>query len=535
MPPVPRALHLLLLCLLLAMPGHAGEMAVDVQKREIAIALTTEPPSLNSFKATDGESSRILDHISEGLMGYDVDNRLSGGVAERWELRPQGATFHLRRNALWDDGVAVTANDFVFAWREVVRPANAAEYAPLMFPIRNARRINGGELEAEMLGVRALDDHTLEVEFEEPCAYFLGLTAYITYRPIREDVYRRFGERYAAEAGNLRSNGAFRLSEWVHGARLRLERNPQYWNAAAIELNAINVPYITEEPSSTFNLFKDGKIAIASLDAATMREALARRMNVKRFTDGTVNYIEFNHRLERPTRNLHLRKALQLAFDVDTFVARIVRIPGNEPMRSLLPSWTQGERELFRQEHPPRALHSDIAAARHQLELARQELGEIPALVLLLGDTPAAGKQAEYLQDLFQRTLGLELKLDKQVFKQRLAKMTAGDFDMVASAWGPDYDDPLTYADLFASWNMNNRGRYRNPEYDRMVSIAQRSVVASERNAAFARIQDIVIEDAVIIAMYERGFLYVQHPQLSGVKRRVFGGDPNYMYSRINQ
>ncbi|MBK7518901.1 MAG: peptide ABC transporter substrate-binding protein [Gammaproteobacteria bacterium] len=315
MPSALRSLHLSLLCLLLAMPGYASEMAVDAEKREIAIALATEPPSLNSVKATDAESSRILDHISEGLLGYDADNRLSGGVAQRWELSPQGATFHLRRDALWDDGVAVTANDFVFAWREVVRPGNAAQYAPLMFPIRNARRINAGELEPAMLGVRALDDHTLRVEFEEPCAYFLGLTAYITYRPIREDVYRRFGERYAAEAGNLRSNGPFRLSEWVHGARLRLERNPQYWNVAAVALNAINVPYITEEPSSTFNLFKDDKIALAPLDDSTMREALARRMNVKRFIDGAQLYIEFNHRPGRPTRNRHLRKALQLAFD----------------------------------------------------------------------------------------------------------------------------------------------------------------------------------------------------------------------------
>ena len=535
MPSALRSLHLSLLCLLLATSAHAAEMAVDADKGEIAIALTTEPPSLNSVKATDAESSRILDHISEGLMGYDADNRLSGGVAQRWELSPQGATFHLRRDALWDDGVAVTANDFVFAWREVVRPGNAAEYAPLMFPIRNARRINAGELEPAMLGVRALDDHTLQVEFEEPCAYFLGLTAYITYRPIREDVYRRFGERYAAEAGNLRSNGPFRLSEWVHGARLRLERNPQYWNAAAVALNAINVPYITEEPSSTFNLFKDDKIALAPLDASTMREALARRMNVKRFIDGAQLYIEFNHRPGRATRNRHLRKALQLAFDPDTFVARIVRVPGNEPMRSLLPGWIQGEKGLFRREHPPRALHTDVAQARLQLELARQELGEIPALVLLLGDTPTAGKQAEYLQDLYLRTLGIELKLDKQVFKQRLAKMTSGDFDMVASAWGPDYDDPLTYADLFASWNMNNRGRYSNAEYDRLVAIAQQSVAAPERNAAFARIQDIVIEDAVIIALYERGYLYVQHPQLGGVKRRVFGGDPNFTYAHIEK
>lgn len=526
---------LLLLALVAAGGTAAREPAIDVEKREIAIYAITEPPSLNSVKATDAESARVLDHVTEGLLTYGPDNQLIGGVAQSWEMSATGVTFHLRREARWDDGVAVTANDFVFAWREVVRPENAAQYAPLLFPVRNAQRINAGELAVEELGVHALDDHTLRVDFESSCAWFLGLTAYPTYRPIREDVYRRYGERYAAEAENLRSNGAFRLSSWVHGARMRMERNPLYWNSAAVALNAINVPYITEEPSARFNLFKDNKVALADLDAATMREALGRRMNVKSFTDGTVMYLEFNHRDERLGHNRNLRKAMQLAFDPETFVARIVRIPGNEPMRSLFPSWIRGERTLFRREHPPQPIRTDVQAARTHLELAKQELGlaQLPPLVLLLGDTPNAGKQAEYLQDLYQRTLGIELKLDKQVFKQRLAKMTAGDFDLVASAWGPDYDDPLTYADLFASWNPNNRGRYNNPEYDRMVAIAQDSIDPATRNTAFARIQDIAVEEAIFIAQYERGLLYVLNPRIAGVKRRVFGADPNYIYAHI--
>jgi len=515
--------------------ASAAGMAVDPLRREISIALTTEPPSLNTIKATDAESFRILDHITEGLLAYDADNHLGPGVAERWELTDAGATFWLRRDARWDDGVAVTANDFVFAWREALRPSNASEYAFLLYPIRNAEEINRGELPPEALGVRAVDDYTLEVEFNQPCGYFLALTAFITYRPIREDIYRPLGERYAADAADMRYNGPFRLTEWVHGARLRMEKNALYWNSAAIELEAINVPYITEEPSAVFNLFKDDKVALSSLDASTMREALNRRMKIKKFFDGTLFYLEFNHREGRLTRNVHLRRAMQLAFDPEEFVAKIVRIPGNAPALSLFPTWIPGIDDLFRYEHPPRDVEVDLAAARRELELAKQELGlqAIPPLVLLLGDTPASAKQAEYLQERFARTLGLKLKLDKQIFKQRLAKMTAGDFDIVASGWGPDYNDAMTFGDLMSTWNMNNRGRYSNPEYDRFVRVAQGTSDPVIRNEAFAKLQDIVIDQVVVLPQYERGYVYVQHPRLTGVKRRLFGGDPNYMYARI--
>ena len=513
----------------------AARPGVDPVKREITIGLTTEPPSLNTIASTDAESGRILNHITEGLTGYDAQRKLVGAVAERWELTDEGATFWLRKDALWDDGVSVTAHDFVFAWRKVVEPASASEYAYLLYPIVNAEKINTGKLGSQALGAETRGSHILHVRFTQPTPYFPGLAAFVTYRPIREDVFMRYGQRYAANADEMRYNGPFRLTEWVHGARLRLERNPEYWNAGEVELNAINVGYITNDPGALFNLFKDDKLALATLDTATMREALQRRMQIKRFLDGALFYVEFNHRPGRVTTNRNLRKAIQFTFDADEFVAKVIAIPGNEPARSLLPAWTRGVDRRFRDEHPPPSVSRDLVRANYHLDLARQALGvdEIPPLILLLSDVPTAVKQGEYLQNILSRHLGLDVKLDKQIFKQRLAKMSAGEFDMVSAGWGPDYDDPLTFADLFSSWNENNRGQYRNPEYDRLVRVAQRSSDPPIRNQAFADIQDIVINDAVVILQYERGSLYVQHPLLHGIRRQIFGGDPIYTYTRI--
>jgi oligopeptide transport system substrate-binding protein len=510
---------------------------VDVQQQAITIALSTEPPTLNSIRATDAESFAILDHISEGLMTYDRHNQLVGGVAERWQIDDKGATFWLRRNARWSDGKPVTAHDFVFAWQQLASPGNAAQYAYILYPVRNAERINKGELPAGQLGVQALDDYTLRVEFEQTCAYFLQLTAFISYRPIRQDFFEKRGQRYAADARDLLFNGPFQLSEWVHGASLRLQKNLHYWNRDAIQLKTINASYITSDPGTMLNLFKDGKIVLAGLDAATVKSALHERMKIRKFVDGVLFYLEFNHHPGKPTANLHLRRAIQLVFDSNELVNRVVATPGNQPARSLFPGWVPGNEQTLRLEHPPIHITPDIALARQQLAIARQQLGleELPPLVLLLGDSPGAIKQGEYLQSVLEQTLGIKLILDKQVFKQRLEKLRQGAFDMAASGWGPDYNDAMTFADLFTSWNDNNHGGFQSDQYDNLIKVAQGTTDAKIRSDAFAAVQQLVSDQVIILPMYERGAIYVQTPQLKGVARRIFGGDPNYNYATIEQ
>ena len=530
-----RALTGLALLAALLTPAHAGDVAVDPAAKEITLALSTEPPTLNTVRATDSISFMVIDHIIEGLMRYDGQGVLVGGVAEHWALTPTGATFRLRADARWSDGVPVTARDFVFAWRQLVNPKSGAEYAYIMYPVKNAERVNKGELPLEALGVRAVDDRTLVVELERPCPYFLDLTAFISYRPIRQDYYEARGARYAADAGDLLFNGPFRLSEWVHGARLRLEKNPDYWGAARVQLNAIDIRYITSDPNAVINLFYDGRIALAGLDTNTIPEALKRRLAIRQFQDGGLIYLEFNHRPDRPTANRALRKAIQEVFNANELVNKVVAVPGVLPAHSLFPKWIAGVDGPFREEHPPLQPGLDATKARAYLEQAKRELGveQIPPLSLLISEGPQAAKQAEYLQYLLGRTLGLTLKIDTQIFKQRLAKMSSGDFDLVGAGWGPDYNDAMTFADLFASWSENNRGRYRSADYDRWVKAAQASTDPRVRVAAFAELQKIIFDDAVILPQYERGGVYLQSPQLEGVARRIFGGDPNFSDARI--
>lgn len=521
--------------IILCYATNVSAQALDFEKQKITIALGDEPPSLNSMKSTDQISFFILGHTNEGLLGYDRRGGLEAGVAERWEINAKGAKFWLRKTAKWSDGKPVTAHDFVFAWRTVVKPETASEYAFIMYPVKNAEAINKGEKPAESLGVKAIDDYTLEVSFERPCGYFLSLMAFGTYYPVREDFYNSQGERYAADKENLLSNGPFTLTHWVHGAALKLKKNQYYWNKNAININEIDMPYITSDSLSRFNLFKDGKIASTGLDSETIKNALQNKYKLRKFADGAIFYQEFNFRKGRLTANYNLRKAMQLVFDPNELVDKVIAIPGNIAARSLIPSWVKGVNDKFRKEYPVKEISVDIKKAKEHLELAKKELGltAIPPLVLLVGDSPTASKQAEYMQNLYKKTLGLNIKIDKQTFKQRLAKMSSGDFDLVSAGWGPDFDDPMTFADLFASWNENNRGRYSNPEYDKWIRVAQNSADPKERMDAFAKVQDIIIADAVLLLQYERGSVYVQHRKLKGVSRRVIGADPSYVHARI--
>jgi len=511
--------------------------AIDAESGTVTLLLRTEPPQLDSTRATDSVSISVLGHVMEGLLRFDENNQLAPGVAERWEIREDGATFWLRPDARWSDGVPVTAHDFVFAWRTAISPATASEYAFILYPVKNGESINSGNLPIEALGVQAVNNQTLEVEFEQPLAYFEELVAFSTYHPIREDFYHSREGRYGADVDDLLYNGPFEMTLWVHGAHVRLEKNPDYWGRERIRLNVIDMPYFTTDATSALNLFKDGKVAVVDyLGAEQLNEVLQQRWQLKRFGDGSVWFLAFNFSPDRATSNWHLRKALQLVTDPSELVNRVIKLPGNLPGESLFPVWLQGVNTFFRQEHPVPKIELNLEAAREHLRMAMEELGldNPPSIALLVDDSPGAAKQAEYFQNLYGSQLGLEIRIDRQIFKQRLAKMQNQDFDLAVYGWGPDFADPLTFGELFASWNPNNNGRFNNTEYDESVRLAQSSLNPQTRMEAFGRQQEILIEEVALIPNYERGRVYITDRRLQGVVRRAVGPDPDYTNAFIS-
>ncbi len=517
--------------ILVASSGIAfAEPGVDVAAQRIRIVLKAEPPNLNSLLATDNISAFILSHVMEGLVQYNERNELVPAVAARWELRADGATFWLRHDVRWSDGKPVTAHDFVFAWRQAIAPATASSYAFSLFPIKNAERINRGELAIDALGVHAVDDYRLEVQFERPCPYFVGLTAGMTFLPVREDFYRERGQRYAADATDMLYNGPFVLSRWDHGAHLTLDRNPLYWNANSIRLRRIDIPFITGDLSTGFNLLLDGSIALAQLNTETLAVAAERGMALTLFDTPAVYFLQFNFREKRLTRNIHLRRAIQSVFSSEQLVNKVIALPGVRPGVSLFPAMVKGQQRAFREEFPPPLANLNLQRARHELELAKRELGvsELPPLVLLANTSAASWKQVNYLQQLLKTALGIDVRLDMQIFKQQIAKLNQGEFDIAVSGWFADFDDAISYGDLLASWNDNNRGSYSNPVYDALVRTAYESSDQRVRMASFGKMQQLMHDEAPIIPLYEHAEVYALDPRLRGLSRLLFNGDLDF-------
>ncbi len=514
--------------------GIAG--AVDVERNEVTAYIRQDPPQLNTTGAADQISGIVLGHVMEGLLRYDAFGGVEPGLADRWEMDGERIVYHLRDNARWSNGQPITAHDFEFAWKTTLDPATASQYAFILYAIKNAAAANAGEVPLQDVGVRALNERELEVILEQPIAYFNKMLPFTTFSPINEAFYHSTNGRYGAEAESLLYSGPFIMTSWVHGASLRLEKNPYYWDRDSVKLNAVNFAYVTEDTNTLLNLFKDGRIVQVDLTAEMLEGAMQQRWILNRFMDGSVFFIDFNHRPGRLTGNLALRKAMLLVSDANELVDRVIKLPGYMPAKSLFPVWMRGVERSLHEEYPPPLAQVDFARAREYLEQAKQELGisEFPPLVLLADTSPVATISAQYYQQVFRKHLGLDIVIDQQIFGQRLAKMELGDFDIVLSGWGPDYNDPLTFGDYYASWNLNNRGRYVNPRIDELVRIGQFSLDPKERMDAFGEIQQILFDQAILIGNYERGKLYATDPRVKGIQRRQIGAETDYTRAYID-
>ena len=526
----------LLIAIALLISAIARHASADSGK-VLNFALSNEPPELNSMKSTDQQSIFVLGHVIEGLTAYGKkEGEVVPGVAEKWEIGEKEATFHLRHNALWSDGKPVTAGDFVFAWRKALDPQTASEYAFILYPVQNAEKINTGKAQGTDLGVAAVDDYTLKVTFEKPCAYFIGLTAMPTYAPVREDFFKAHAARYGADADEMLYNGPFVLSKWVHSASLEMVKNPNYWDAKRIKLDRIEVPYITADTNAQFAFFKDKKVDLLErLSASDLEKATGEHMRINSFPDGSVWYMEFNFRPGRLTANHNLRKAIAAVFNPGEFVSKVVRIPKTKPAVGIIPSWLKGVKTTFRAEYKLPLLKPDYAAAKQYMAAAMKELNLTapPSIVWLTQDTELAGREAEYFQNLFKTVLGINLKIDRQIFKERLAKMSSGDFDIVSAGWGPDYADPMTFADLKTSWNENNRGKWANDQYDDLIRKAQATVDPKTRMDAMAAAEKIMIDDVAVLPTYERTQVFLNSDRVTGIERHAIGPDPYFVWASV--
>ncbi|MBO9128152.1 peptide ABC transporter substrate-binding protein [Bacillus sp. 165] len=508
-------------------------------KQVLNLLETSEIPSMDTSKSTDSVSFKVFVNSMEGLYRLDKDNKPTPGMAEKVDISEDQKTytFHLR-DAKWSNGEPVTAQDFVFAWRRAVDPVTASEYAFILGDVKNAVKVNNKELPLDQLGVTAQDDKTLVVELEHPVPYFLELTSFPTFFPLKEKYVTEKGDKYALEADSVLYNGPFVMNDWKHEQSYQLTKNPNYWDKDAVKLEEINVN-IVKDTATGVNLYETGDADRVTLTAEFV-DKYKSSPEYKTYQDPRLFFIRFNEK-DPVFGNQKVRKAIDLAYDKEG-IANVILNDGSLAAYSLVPkNFVKGpDGKDFR------AGNGDFNHGKDNVENAqklwaeaKKELGKDQITVEMLNyDSDSAKKIGEYIKEQLEKNLdGLTITIKQQPFKQKLDLEKSLDYQFSFSGWGPDYPDPMTFVDMFITESPFNEMAYSNPKYDELVKAAKGDLL-TDLPARWKALQDaekILFDDAAISPVYQRGVAVIEKPYVKGIAKHTFGGDYSYKWAYINK
>jgi oligopeptide transport system substrate-binding protein len=498
---------------------------------------------MDPTKQADAVSGMWLGHIYEGLMTPDKTGKnYVLGSAEAVKVSKDGLqyTYTIRKNAKWHDGKALSAKDFEFAFRRLVDPKFASEYSfiAVTAQIQNAEEIVKGKKAPSELGAKALNDSTFQVQLKSPVTFFNSLMAFNVFYPVREDIVKKFGDKFSTNAESIIGNGPFKLTRWVHESSMRMEKSPTYWNAAAIKLNAIDAPVILKDNGAVYSQLITGGLDMdmGNLDRDRLKLAQKDKKAVSNSQDGSVWWFEMNQRPQKLFSNLNLRQALRLVLNRSEFVNKVIAIPGTKVAFGIVPDFLPGSKSSvsFRKESGLAWKDNDAASAKKYIAayLAETKQTKVPSFTILGDDRSAAKTQIEYLQGFLKKAFQTDVKIDIVPFKTRLQRMQDGQFDLVMAGWGPDYFDSMTFMDLFMSNNENNHGPFKDSKFDEMIVSAQKENDLAKRTAILTAAEKYLVEEkAGVVPVYQRSRSFIYSEGLEGFIRPPLGADPNLRYA----
>ncbi|MEG0308064.1 MAG: peptide ABC transporter substrate-binding protein [Clostridium sp.] len=489
--------------------GSNGEVDSD---QYLNMLLGQEPKTIDQSKSSDSYSSLILANSQEALTRIVQDengkDKIEPGVAESWKSSEDGLTWTFKlRDAKWSDGKAVTAEQFVYGITRTLSQDTASPYAFLLYPIANAEEFNSGKAKAEELGVKAIDEKTVEFKLKAPCAYFLDLTYFKVMQPQREDIIKTHGDKYGSEANTMAFNGPFMISEWVHDNKVELVKNPEYWDASNVKLEKVTMKIIKESTAAMNELY-NGSLDMAPVSKPEWIQKFdaSGEFDVKKGYDGSTTYTFFNQE-NKIFSNEKIRKAFIIAEDREGKIKTLRKGLG-EPALSFCPPSVQVGGEEYRakvNDLPVKALKEENPDPKALLLEGMKELGlgEDPSTItikyLQSGTDSTAKEYAEFQQQVYQNTLGVKVEVEYvewAIFQTRTDQM---DYEVAAMAWTGDYNDPNTYLDMWMSGSGIVPTGWNSAKYDELLTKASQTTDPNKRAELFKEAERVLIyEDGVV-------------------------------------
>ena len=494
------------------------------------VMLETPVESLDPQQATDGTSFEVIADYTDGLMQMDADGKAVNALADRVDVSEDGLTytFHIRNDANWSNGRPVTAADFVFAWQRAVDPEVASEYSYMLSDIGqivNAQEIIDGTKDKHELGVKAVDEKTLEVKLNVPVSYFLSLMYFPTFYPVNQTFFESCADTYATSPETTLSNGAFILDEYQPAATtIRLIKNPDYYDSDKVKLVALN-----------YQVIQDSQQALMSYQSGDLDTTLVNGEQVDQVKDdpsykaigaGYLWYISPNMKEVKELQNKNIRYAITMALNREAITTDVLK-DGSAPTYTAVPmdfaTGPDGSDFSADQEKFKDVCRYDATAAADYWNKGLEELGAKEITVTMIHDADDAPiKVAQVVKEQLETTLpGLTVELQQMPKKERVQRMQEGDFELGLTRWGPDYADPMTYLGMWVTKNANNYGFWSNSEYDEIIADCTTGSTAMDPKArwsALYKAEKLVMDEAVIFPLYTQCNAELISTNVSGIE-----------------
>jgi oligopeptide transport system substrate-binding protein len=492
----------------------------------ITINLQDSIRDLDTTTTTDEVSFNVIVNAIEGLYRLDENARPVPAQAEDVQISEDGLTytFTLRNGIEWSNGDPVTSQDFRFAWLRVLNPDTGSQYAYIISTfVKGATEYNAGDGSAEDVAIEAPDEKTLRVELVSPSPFWLGLTAFPSYLPQNQNFVEQQGEKYAQNADALLYNGPYTLTDFSPTEGVTLVKNDRYWDKANVDIPRVE-GRIVKEVETAVNLHEAGDLDVTQITQEYVDE-YRNSPDFQQFTEFASFYLGFNEAIGI-FQNPNVRKAFMMGFDRESLVNKIIN-DGSKAATGIVPDGIAGPgKQTFREAEGPTVPDFDPEEARRLYQQGLQEVGgEEPTIELLSYETSTARDVATFLQSQFEDNLGAKINVKIQPFDRKLELEANGEFQMSYQGWGADYNDPMTFLDLWESESPFNTGGYKNERYDQLINQAQTETDSGRRMDLLIEAERLLImKDAGVVPMFFQGITRLIEPFIKNFVYQPYGG-----------
>lgn len=507
--------------------SEEGTKTGSTAPQEVNLAFSAEPPAMDSSKATANAAFTMLNAFNEGLYRLDKGGKAQPALAKDMpKISADGMTYTitLRDGLTYADGTPLKAGDFEYSWKRTLAPETKSQYAFMVAWIKGGEDYNSGKVkDPNSVAVKAKDDKTLEFTLAQPRAYFTDLLAFPLFFPEQPDFVKKAGDKYGADADKVLGAGPFVLQKWDHEQQLVFVKNDKYWDKDNVKLAKFSVQ-IVKDVNTALNLYETGAVDVTDIS----RDAIPKWKDKPDYTlknELTNAYLQYNQTKDPVLKNVKIRQALTQAIDLQGHVD-VTLANGSVPSTGFVPNGTaDGNGGDFRTTAGALQPKYDKDKAKQLLADGMKELNltTFPKLKLLADDTEGAKKSLEFITQQWKQNLGIDILAEPVPHKLRLERSTNKDYDIVLSLWGADYNDPMTFLDMWITKGDFNENGYSNPEYDKLVKAAQGETDKAKRTKDLVDAEKILMQDMPVGPLYFRKKVYLVKPKVQGVILPSYG------------